>query len=940
EHGKGVARQTDERGFKPMKAERWQQAKEVLYDALERATEERAAFLDSACLGDQELRKEVEELLVASEQAGSFFEQPPADVAAEMLAADQDTAMVGRTLGHYRVLSLLGAGGMGSVYQAVRADDYEKCVAIKLIKRGMDTDFIIRRFRHERQILANLDHPNIARLLDGGTTEDGLPYFVMEYVEGQPVDEYCDEQKLSTHERLKLFRQVCAAVHYAHQNLIVHRDIKPGNILITSERVPKLLDFGIAKLLSPELSPETIERTGTALRLMTPEYASPEQVLGETITTASDVYSLGVVLYELLSGHHPYQIKNRLPHEIAQVICEKEPEKPSTAITRVEKVRSTDGLSPMTITPESVSRTREGHLDKLRRRLIGDLDNIVLKALRKEPSRRYASVQELSEDIRRHLAGLPVIARKDTFTYRASKFIKRHKAGVAAAGLVTVALVAGAIGIVWQARIARAERAKAERRFNDVRALANSFLFEFHDAIQNLPGSTPARQLVVKRALEYLDKLAQESQNDPSLQRELATAYKKVGDVQGNPYNANLGDSDGALSSYRKALAISETLSGVDPTNVRDRRDLVEMYMSVADLLWAKGDNAGSLDTYRKALSIREALSAADPSNTNDRNQLARNYYFIGQALLKKGDVAGALESYRKALTIAEALEAADPANKKARQIAAVSYLKIADSFALKDDHASALENHRKALSLQQVLTAADPANATLQRQVAIFIGRVGEDQREVGDFVGSIESERQALAIQKQLADADPTNAQIRADLASTYTDIGETFLRMNRSDAALENLNRAAAVLTELLAANPDYIENRRVLALDQHRIGDVLMKKGDTVGALENYRKALPILESDSVRAERPFELATLYQHLGDLHGTLATNAKNLPDKRVESWRDARHRYQQSFDVWVDMRNRGILAGSDAGKPDEISRVIARCDEAIKNLAGRDK
>lgn len=919
-------------------SERWQQIKRVLHHALKREPGDRAAFLVEACAGDESLRAEVDALVASHERAGSFFEKPAAEDIAKMFAADQIGSLVGQSLGPYQIISQLGAGGMGQVYLAVRSDDYEKHVALKLIKRGMDTDFIIRRFRHERQILANLDHPHISRLLDGGTTEDGLPYFVMEYVEGQPLDEYCDEQKLSTHERLKLFRQVCAAVHYAHQNLIVHRDIKPGNILITSEGVPKLLDFGIAKLLSPELSPETVERTGTALRLMTPEYASPEQVLGETITTASDVYSLGVVLYELLSGHHPYQIKNRLPHEIAEVICEKEPEKPSTAVTRVEKVRSMDGLSPITITPESVSRTREGHLDKLRRRLVGDLDNIVLKALRKEPSRRYASVQELSEDIRRHLEGLPVIARKATFTYRASKFVKRHKAGVAAAGLVTVALVAGAIGIVWQARIARAERAKAERRFNDVRALANSFLFEFHDAIQNLPGSTPARQLVVKRALEYLDKLARESQNDPSLQRELATAYKKVGDVQGNPYNANLGDSDGALASYRKALAISETLSGADPTNVRDRRDLVEMYMSVADLLWAKGENAGSLDTYRKALTIREALSAADPSNTNDRNQLARNYYFIGQALLKKGDVAGALESYRKALTIAEALEAADPANKKARQIAAVSYLKIADTLALKDDHASALENHRKALSLQQVLTAADPANATLRRQVAIFIGRVGEDQREVGDFVGAIESERQALAIQKQLADADPTNAQIRADLASTYTDIGETFLRMNRSEAALENLNRAAAVLTELLAANPDYIENRRVLALDQRRIGDVLMKKGDTAGALENYRKALPILESDSVRAERPFELATLYQHLGDLHGTLAMKAKNPPDKRVESWRDARHWYQQSLDVWVDMRNRGILAGSDAGKPDDISRVIATCDEARKKLAGR--
>jgi len=296
----------------------------------------------------------------------------------------------------------------------------------------MDTDYILRRFRHERQILASLDHPNIGRLLDGGATDDGLPYLVMEYIEGTRIDEYCDSHKLSILERLKLFRTACAAVHYAHQNLVVHRDIKPSNILVTESGIPKLLDFGIAKLLNPELSAETVEQTASVLRLMTPEYASPEQVKGDPISTASDTYSLGVLLYELLSGRHPYQIKSRLPREIERVICEQEPEKPSAAVSRAAELLASGLTGPITLTPEKVSRARATQPDKLRRLLSGDLDNIVAKALRKEPTRRYPSVEQFSEDVRRYMENLPVTARKDTFTYRAEKFVQRHKTGAVA----------------------------------------------------------------------------------------------------------------------------------------------------------------------------------------------------------------------------------------------------------------------------------------------------------------------------------------------------------------------------------------------------------------------------------------------------------------------------------------------------------------------------
>ncbi|MDX6695820.1 MAG: eukaryotic-like serine/threonine-protein kinase [Blastocatellia bacterium] len=396
-----------------MTPERWRKVEEVFESALERAPEERSAYLTNVCADDEPLRQQVETLIASYEKAGSFIEEPAMGIAVlpDTLVDETVSTIIGRRLGSYKIVREIGRGGMGSVYLAMRADDeFQKRVAIKLIKRGMDTDFIIRRFRNERQILASLDHPNIARLLDGGTTEDGLPYFVMEFVEGQPIHHYCDTQKLSTVERLRLFVKACQAVEYAHNNLIIHRDLKPSNILVTAEGTPKLLDFGIAKILNPEIASQTLDPTTAALRLMTPEYASPEQVRGFPAMTGSDVYSLGVLLYELLTGHRPYRLYNRLPEEIARVICEEEPERPSVVINRIEHIPLGNGSYKVEVTPESVSRTRDGTPDKLRRQLVGNIDNIILKALRKEPQRRYSTVGEFAEDIRRHLEGQPVSA--------------------------------------------------------------------------------------------------------------------------------------------------------------------------------------------------------------------------------------------------------------------------------------------------------------------------------------------------------------------------------------------------------------------------------------------------------------------------------------------------------------------------------------------------
>jgi serine/threonine-protein kinase len=429
-----------------MKAE-WRRVEEVFLSALEHSEENRAAFLQIACAGDAPLHEEVEAMLRSHGQAGDFIEQPAYQVNAELLVEETGALKIGELFGGYKILSLLGEGGMGEVYLAEDTQLGRK-VAIKLVKRGLGRASLIRVFRREERILASLTHPNIARLYGGAVTPEGVPYFVMEYVEGTRLDHSCDEQKLTIPERLQLFRKICAAVSYAHQHLVVHRDIKPANIRVTAEGEPKLLDFGIAKLLDDETA--VAEQTMTLAGMMTPDYASPEQVRGERMTTASDVYSLGVVLYELLTGQKPYKIDNRTPANVAHAITEQEPQRPSATAA------SSDG-------------NRQSEIAN-RKSLRGDLDNIILMAMRKEPARRYQSVAQFSEDISRHLDSLPVIARKDTFAYRSAKFVKRNRIGVAAAALVLLTLLGGIVATAWQAHVARdqrdaarLERTKAER---------------------------------------------------------------------------------------------------------------------------------------------------------------------------------------------------------------------------------------------------------------------------------------------------------------------------------------------------------------------------------------------------------------------------------------------------------------------------------------------
>ena len=849
----------------------WHQLKKVFQTALALEPAQRASFIADACKGDDELRIQVEKLLAAHDESGSFLVSP-AELVATNLTFNEER--IGQRIGAYEIVREIGHGGMGSVFLAVRADDqYRKQVAIKLVKRGMDTDAILRRFMMERQILANLEHPNIARLLEGGSTTDGLPYFVMEYVEGQPITEYCDAHQLTTLQRLDLFRPVCSALHYAHQNLVVHRDIKPGNILVNAEGVPKLLDFGIAKLLNPGWTSETGDGTFSMVRMMTPEYASPEQFRGSKITTASDVYSLGLVLYQMLSGHHPYQLKSRQPEEVARVILEEEPEKPSSASSR-QKAGGSELDVDIKTTPKA---------------LRGDLDNIVLKALRKEPERRYATVQEFAEDIRRHLDGLPVIASPDTFGYRATKFVQRNKPAAIAVFAVVITLLSATAITTWQARVAKRERAKAEQRFNDVRKLANSVVFELHDSIENLPGSTPARELLVSRALEYLDKLASEATTEPSLQLELAAAYDKIGDIQGGFGTSHLGQREKASESYKKGLAIREALVSQQPHNIEFLRQLSTSYTKLGQVLWIQVDQIGALDAYGKALEISKRLAAELPKEKQIRLDLAKTHGNFGYLLGVNNRAEEAEANLRQAVVLVEELSAEDPNFPSIQYEQALAYDNLALILTdLKKEHAEALTLFRKSKSIGDAQLAADPQNVKLQRGQAVGDYNLAMVLAKLGDTTGALESSTKALATVKKILASDPTNDEFKQAVAQMQGLVCEMMIKTGKANEAIKLLTESLTLLEQSFAASP-----------------------------------------TDEIAH---FRIAIVEANLGQAHIALTSDTK---DESALHWRAAREWLGKSKAILDEFNAGGKLAGEDAERLSTVNADITKCDAALSRL-----
>ncbi len=871
-----------------MTPEEWQRVRPILESALELEPASRASFLDGAC-ADLYLRREVESLLASHEEAGTDLLNPGAPPG---LSPDEETQFrlpPGKRIGAYEIIEEIAVGGMGAVYRAVRADgEYKQQVALKIVRWELGAELAGARFKYERQILARLDHSNIAKILDGGTTAEGVPFFVMELVEGQRLDVYCDAQKLATTDRLKLFLQICSAVQYAHQRLIIHRDLKPGNILVNEEGVPKLLDFGIAKILASSEDSAQPEQTMSVLRLLTPQYASPEQVKGEPITTASDVYSLGVVLYELLTGRTPYNVPTLTPHEISRAVCETEPERPSTAARRKTTAVTVDYGDEQPEDRAAPSAVREGTAEKLSKRLSGDLDNIVLMALRKEPQRRYASVDQFAQDIRRHLGHLPVLARKDTFGYRASKFVARHRAGVVMAAMVTIALLSLTAITIRQARIARAERARAERRFNDVRKLANSLIFEVHDSISELPGATVARKLILERAQEYLDDLAKESGNDPALLSELATAYGRLASVLGNGRDANLGNTTRAIQNSRRAVELRKAALGLDPWNRDLRRELAVSYNNLALLLGGQGDGKESEKYRRDALAILEPLAASSPDDPRVQYALAKSYELFG-------------------------------------------------SFLGADHQSESTEYHAKSLKIYELLAKTDPKNDQYKVEVSFAHKHLGSLLAVQNHLDEALDHYRQALAIDEAQLAAHPDNLNTRYFITYTYSDTGYILGKRGDYDAAISYYRKSLDIRAAMVAADPHDIRARQGLANNYFNIGLNLELKGDFPSALDSYKKALDLretlLHADPANKGQQFNIVSTQSAIANVYATQASRS-HVPAQQLQYCQESERWFRKALPVWLQWKAEGKLSASDADalarnykKADECNRVIAR-------------
>ncbi len=577
----------------------WKTIKETFAAALELPVPERDLYLSGA---NDEIRHEVEKLLATYKEAQTFINQPII-VEKGLRHSPSEENLTGTQIDDYFVLEKLGEGGMGTVFLAEHSGrGFSQRVALKLIKRGMDTNAVLGRFLMERQILAGLEHPNIARLYGGGSTADGLPYFVMEHVEGQSIRDFCDNQQYDLNDRLKLFNKVCSAVSYAHQQLIVHRDIKPSNIIVTASGEPKLLDFGIAKLLSP--GAHDPERTATQFHVMTPEYASPEQISGKPTGTTTDVYSLGVVLYELLTGTRPFKFKGKSPVEISEAILSQEPLRPSDCELSTAEARNNE--TRLEQDPATVGiNMRSG------RGLKGDLDNIILQAIRREPNRRYQSVVELSDDIERYLSGLPVKATADTSLYRAGKFVSRHRAMVAATGCFILLLLVSTALTGWQYFVARAQKSKAEQHLSELRGVAKSLLTETNAQLKQLPQGFEIRKSIVEKSVAVLDKLAGDESNDPNFLNELADAYTELGKIRQWQFH----ESRQALSDLNKAWQVRKRAIALEPRRVESRKQLSFTLMALSEVYGPLADREGSLQIWQAHLENDLQMIELEPGN-------------------------------------------------------------------------------------------------------------------------------------------------------------------------------------------------------------------------------------------------------------------------------------------------------------------------------------
>lgn len=790
--------------------------------ATELAPEERTQFLVDACGDNYTLRENLEALLAADRDPDDQGLWDRSALHNEVIAGRTTSPGLDEIIGTYRLVELIGRGGMGAVYRAVRVDaEFEKCVAVKVIDALFYSPDVIAQFRAERQILANLDHPNIARLLDGGARADGLPYLIMEYVEGTSPYEYCRDHHLSIAQRLKLFRQICSAVHSAHQNMVIHRDLKPANILVTADGTPKLLDFGIAKVLNPAPSRLDAALTQPGMLKLTARYASPEQVRGELVTTASDVYSLGVILYELLADHSPYGDADRPTHQILHAVCEEEPAKPST------------------------------HVGALK----GDLDNIVLRAMRKAPLERYSSADQFSEDILRYLDGLPVMARGDAPMYVAAKFIRRNRIAVTAAALVFCALVGGFIEVAIS-------RARAERRFNQVRQLAHSVMFDYADAIDRLPGATPVRAQLVKDALTYLDNLSKEA-DTPQLQRELVDAYVRVSNVQGNEYENNLGDTAAAMSSAHKAVDAAEKLLKVDQSTPAQSSS-ANAFSTYGSLLYSTGDLHATDQAYLRALGLYEKVAAASPQDIENKISLSTCLRHLGDlyggpGFRSLGKTTESLVYYERAKQLELSLDAQFPSNVDITKESYKTLLSLSAAENAAGHHEAAVKDLEEAVSQIERVGTSEPSDTNVSYERALGKSRLGQmliDDRKFSDATAPL---AQCVSLLQTLLKADSGNAVFRRGEDVAESQWAAALRGMGQTAAAIAHNERALQLAQALSRDAPGSVQYQSDVGINERRLSESLMAAGDGSAALRHAELSQHTLCRNDSSSSDPFTLA---------------------------------------------------------------------------------
>ena len=782
-----------------MDAQTWERVQDLFAKAADLPAPERKAFLDRETANDAALRAEVDALLLHDPHSEQRIQDAIGEVvealpASELLEPDAED-WTGRAVGAYQIVREVGRGGMGSVFEAIRNDDeFRKRVAVKVATRASFSADFRRRFRHERQILAQLEHPNIARLIDGGTTHGGLPYFAMEFVEGTTIVDFASERKLSLEARIHLFLDICSAVDYAHQNFVVHRDLKPANILVDASGAVKLLDFGIAKLLADDLG-GGVTRTVTSSQLLTPDYCSPEQVRNDRITTRTDVYQLGLVLFELLTGERGQKIDTKSPGAMEKAICEIELPRASSKATDLHRAKE----------------------------LTGDLDNIIAMATNKDPERRYSSVAALAEDLRRQLAGLPVQARAGSFAYRAGKLLRRNKSAVAVAVLLIAAITAGVIATAYQAR-------RAERRFAQVRSLANSFVFEIHDQIATVPGSTSARKTLVSTALRYLENLREEAAGDRLLTLELADAYLKIGDVTGGSFaTSHLGDTQGAIAAYRQADKLMQTLAAErDPKVLLMRANVSER---LAHMERQQGKVEAALRIFEQGVIGTAAanIRSVELLDVNGRLQVE-----ISRLYTSTGKLEQAQQAANRAMECALRLVQLQPDALSSRNALAVAHSTLGAFQLRRRQLEDAAASFRQSVAIREQVVRADPENINFQRDLMIGYGQLGDvlgfrAGSSLGDAKGAADAFAKASAIAESLSKRDPNDRRAQADVAQVRLRLSTMLLdvpgKLSEADAAISSTIDYTSALVREDPNNYRMRYNRAFLLLRSGRAAEAL-------------------------------------------------------------------------------------------------------------------